>query len=95
MAYISNPNEISFNGESLRGFVIEEINDEKIEINDIEVKFQINRAIVFDIVIDRNDIDKNELKTIKGRFLNIISLQQYMKLKILAQTIHFLDIDYW
>ena len=68
MAYISNPNEISFNGESLRGFVIEEINDEKIEINDIEVKFQINRAIVFDIVIDRNDIDKNELKTIKGRF---------------------------
>ncbi len=49
MAYISNPNEISFNGESLRGFVIEEINDEKIEINDIEVKFQINRAIVFDI----------------------------------------------
>ena len=33
MAYISNPNEISFNGESLRGFVIEEINDEKIEIN--------------------------------------------------------------
>lgn len=68
MAYISNPNEISFNGESLRGFVIEEINDEKIEINDIEVKFQINRAIVFDIVTDTNYIDKNELKTIKGRF---------------------------
>ena len=68
MAYISNPNEISFNGESLRGFVIEEINDEKIEISDIEVKFQTNRAIVFDIVTDTNYIDKNELKTIKGRF---------------------------
>ena len=68
MAYISNPHKFSFNDETLRGFVIEELNDEKIEISDIEVKFQINRAIVFDIVIDRNDIDKNELKTIKGRF---------------------------
>lgn len=55
MAYISNPHKFSFNDETLRGFVIEEINDEKIEINDIEVKFQINRAIVFDIVIEPSE----------------------------------------
>ena len=101
MAYISNPNEISFNGESLRGFVIEEINDEKIEINDIEVKFQINRAIVFDIVIDRNDIDKNELKTIKGRFYkynffatiyeveNIGSNYPFFRYRLLVNSIEF------
>lgn len=68
MSYVSNINYISFSDETLRGFIIEELNNEKLEIFDIEVKFQTNRTIVFDIVIDTNYIDKNELKTIKGRF---------------------------
>ena len=101
MAYISNPNNFLFNDEILRGFVIEELNDEKIEINDIEVKFQINRAIVFDIVIDRNDIDKNELKTIKGRFYkynffatiyeveNIGSNYPFFRYRLLVNSIEF------
>ena len=101
MAYISNPHKFSFNDETLRGFVIEELNDEKIEISDIEVKFQINRAIVFDIVIDRNDIDKNELKTIKGRFYkynffatiyeveNIGSNYPFFRYRLLVNSIEF------
>ena len=101
MTYITNPHKFSFNDETLRGFVIEEINDEKIEINDIEVKFQINRAIVFDIVIDRNDIDKNELKTIKGRFYkynffatiyeveNIGSNYPFFRYRLLVNSIEF------
>ena len=60
MTYITNPHKFSFNDETLRGFVIEELNDEKIEISDIEVKFQTNRAIVFDNVTDTTYIDKNE-----------------------------------
>ncbi|WP_419677478.1 hypothetical protein ACN2EN_06690 [Aliarcobacter lanthieri] len=71
MAYISNPNNFSFNDEVLGGFVIEELNNNKIEISGIEVKFQTNRAIVFDIVTNKNYIDiENELKTIKGRLYN-------------------------
>ena len=101
MTYITNPHKFSFNDETLRGFVIEELNDEKIEISDIEVKFQINRAIVFDIVIDRNDIDKNELKTIKGRFYkynffatiyeveNIGSNYPFFRYRLLVNSIEF------
>lgn len=70
MAYISNVEKFSFNDETLRGFVIEKLDDEQFEISDIEVKFQKNRAIVFSVIIKehKNCFDKNSLKTIEGRF---------------------------
>ncbi|WP_164470053.1 hypothetical protein [Aliarcobacter cryaerophilus] len=60
--------DFSFNGEALRGFVIKEINGESIEVTDIVVKFQTNRAIVFDIVINFPINVINETKTIKGSY---------------------------
>ncbi|MDN5081367.1 hypothetical protein [Aliarcobacter butzleri] len=90
MAYISNPNDFSFNDETLRGFIIEELNNEKFEICDIEVKFQINKAIVFDIVIETNYIDKNELKTIKGRFYKYNFFATIYKVKNVGSNYPFL-----
>lgn len=89
MSYVSNINDISFGDETLRGFVIEELNNEKFEICDIEVKFQINRTIVFDIVIDTNYIDKNELKTIKGRFYKYKFFATVYEIKNISSNYHF------
>ena len=60
--------DFSFNGETLRGFIIKEINGDPFEITDIVVKFQINRAIVFDIVINFHNNETNEIETIKGSY---------------------------
>lgn len=63
-------NEFDFNNKQLRGFIITKINNIKTEINDINVKFQENRAIVFNIRTQNSEIIKDiyKIKCISGKY---------------------------
>ena len=69
MSYI-DVDKFSFDDEKLRGFIITNVDDSKINITDVQVTFQKNRAIVFNIVIDDvkaiKYLNKESVKIIKG-----------------------------
>jgi len=75
MSYI-DVNKFSFNDEQLRGFVLSDIDELKINITDIKVVFQKNRAIVFNIVIDDvktiKYLNKESVKIIKGAYYHYL-----------------------
>lgn len=72
MSYL-DINKFSFNDKSLRGFSISCIDDYKINITDLEVVFQKNRAIVFNIIIEDIEI----IKYLKNESPNIIMGNYY------------------
>ena len=71
MSYL-DVNKFSFDNEELRGFILSDIDELKINITDIKVVFQKNRAIVFNIVIDDvktiKYLNKESIKIIKGAY---------------------------
>lgn len=64
--------KFEFNDKIIRGFVMTNIDDMSCQISDICVKFQKNRAIVFDLITDNKEIIKylrgNNPKYIRGNY---------------------------
>lgn len=61
-----------FNDELLRGFIITSIDNNEVNIADIQVKFQKNRAIVFNLIVGDADIIKillgETIQELKGKY---------------------------
>lgn len=84
MSYL-DISKFSFNDEILRGFKIINIDNLKINITDITVKFQKNRAIVFNIIID----DVNTINYLnKTGSINLIT-GEYYHYKFIATVDNF------
>lgn len=64
--------DFKFDNLSLRGFIIESIDDIECDITDIEVVFQKNRAIVFKIIVKNSSLiaylNKEKISIIKGKY---------------------------
>lgn len=84
MSYL-DVNKFSFNGEEIRGFIINDIDEITLNITDIKVTFQKNRAIVFNIIIDNVDTIKYLNKTIS---INLIK-GEYYHYKFMATVDNF------
>ena len=92
MSYL-DVNKFSFDNEELRGFILSDIDELKINITDIKVVFQKNRAIVFNIVIDDvKTIKYLNKESVKNTYLYASSLVVTCTTKITSLSSYFLYI---
>lgn len=89
MGYL-DVSEFIFNNEPLRGFSISCIDNVRLDINDIQVTFQKNRAIVFNIIIDNIELIKylnkdRTLNKIQGKYYHynfVATIDNYKNIEV-------------
>lgn len=108
MSYL-DVKDFKFNNEMLRGFIIDSIDNKKVNISDIQVKFQNNRAIVINLISDNTEIIKyinnEDIKELKGKYyhyffkatieskLNIGFHSPFYTFNIIVNLIEFSDTN--